>query len=191
MPIIPYQPHDHLRLGSAASFPGIDPRTWTAQGIVTQVIVEETGVLAVVALGPDDPGHLARVGTEYAGDGFGAYWPIEVDDHVTVAFPGGDIRAGLVVIARGWDAGDPPPAEVIANPSDVLIMVKTGQTLRMVVSGGGSVVIEARDGSLVKLGDEDVNPITDGAVCGTGIDPSTGLTYWELGSTSSKVLVKK
>ena len=51
-----------------------------------------------------------------------------------------------------------------------------------------NVVVEA-DSTM--LGDDNLQPPQNGVVLGGGIDPSTGLTYFELGSASLGVMAKK
>jgi len=144
---------DMQRMSEAMSRPGIDPRTWTTLAIVTAVHVSSSGIhvdIKTIA-GIEE---TASVPTLYGGRGFGLYCPVAVDDWVLVVIPEGDWGAGARVIAQVWDAGSPPPQEAIDHPRDVALIVEPGQSLRIIVGGGGDVVIEARDGGQVKLGDE-------------------------------------
>lgn len=147
---------DTNRMAEALSRPGIDPRTWKSLAIVTVVHVDPGhGHFVDVTLLPLGQPGTARVGSQYAGNGFGSYFPIAVDDEVVVGLPDGDPMAGMVVLARLWCAADPPPAEAAANPGDVLLVkAAPGATTRVIVSGGGDVVVEARDGGKVLLGAE-------------------------------------
>ena len=91
--------------------------------------------------------HQPLVAPDYAGDGFGFYTPIEVDDEVVVVAPSGDPAEGLVVARRLWSAADPPPQEAIDHPADVLLHVKAGASIRIVVSDGGKILLGGPDSS--------------------------------------------
>lgn len=147
------QPFDVARASAALQRPGIDPRTWTTLAVVTAVNTTAQGIYCDVTtiLGLEE---TAAYAPQYAGSGYGFYTPIEEGDLVLIAVPEGDWGAGARIIAEVWDQGQPPPAEVVDHPLDVALVVKPGQTVRMIVSGGGDVVIEARDGGKVKLGNE-------------------------------------
>lgn len=134
------------RLAQAVSRPGIDPRIWSSLAIVTAVNVDpEHGPLVDVQMIPTNSLGTARVGAEYAGNGFGVYAPIVVDDEVVVEAPSGDPAEGLVVMRRLWSAADPPPVEAVDYPEDLLIHVQDGKTIRIVVSGGGKVLVGGPD----------------------------------------------
>ena len=147
---------DTGRLANAVSRPGIDPRVWVSFAIVQKVVIDPLeGVFVDVLLMPKQVNATCRVGTEYAGDGFGVYAPLEVDDEVLVEAANGDPNNGYVITRRLHSASDPPPAQAVTNPDDLLIHVRSGKTCRIVVTGGGSAVIEARDDGHVQLGSED------------------------------------
>lgn len=152
---------DTSRLGQALARPGMDTRTWVSLAIVERVIIDEDeGVFADVLLMPSGERFPARVAQEYAGNGFGLYTPIEVDDEVLVEAPSGDPDNGMILTRRLYSKSDPPPAEAASNPSDVLLVVKTDQTLRIITAGSGNVVIETRGAGKVKLGLESaVDPV--------------------------------
>lgn len=147
---------DVAKMASALERPGIDPRKFVDLAVVTHVAVGMdgihadvetiTGIVETTALAPP-----------YSGPGFGLYLPIDVDDFVVLAMPDGMFNAGGRIVGRTWDTGTPPPAEVVDHPEDVALVVKPGQTIRIIVSGGGDAVIEARDGGKVKLGSEDAD----------------------------------
>lgn len=146
---------DTNRLAQAVSQPGIDPRTWVSLAYVTAVHVDPGhGYFVDVVTMPDRWALPARVGTEYAGNGFGAFFPLLVDDEVLVEAPSGNPAAGLVVTKRLWSGGDPPPAELADHPDDVLVLARAGTTVRIATLGAGTVVIEARGSGQVKLGAE-------------------------------------
>lgn len=133
---------DTSRLAEAVSMAGIDPRIWVSYAIVTAVHVDnEEGVFADVILMPSRLRETARVGQEYCGVNFGLHTPVEVDDEVLVSAPSGDPDEGLVVARRLWGGSDPPPSEVVDHPQDVILVVKPGQSVRLVVKGGGKVML--------------------------------------------------
>lgn len=76
------------------------------------------------------------------------------------------------------------PAEVLAEPKAIHVM---GQTARVILSSATSI---AQKAPLVELGADQLGPL-DWIVHGSGIDPSTGLTYTALGNTSTVVKAKK
>jgi hypothetical protein len=110
--------------------------------IVNSVVVDlEEGVFCGITLMPSEIEETARLGAAYAGNGFGFYAPPKVDDEVMVCAPSGDPSQGLVITGRLWSPSDVPPAEASSHPQDVLLKVEEGQTLRMLVSGGGKVIM--------------------------------------------------
>lgn len=134
------------RLGQALARPGMDTRTWVSLAIVKAVHVDaDEGVFVDVLCVPLKHKGTARLGCEYAGNGFGMYAPLEVDDEVLVEAPSGDPDEGLVVTQRLHSPSDPPPSELVDNPTDVLLVVKPGRTVRIVTSGGGKVVLGGAD----------------------------------------------
>ena len=139
---------DMARIAQAVSRPGIDPRIWSSLAIVTAVAVDpDHGPLVDVELMPTGVLGTARVGAEYAGNGFGLYAPIEVDDEVIVEAPGGEPGEGWIVVRRLWSAADPPPQEAIDNPNDVALVTQGGRTLRLHLSGGGDLDVAVDDGA--------------------------------------------
>lgn len=143
------------RIGKAVARPGIDPTQWVSLAVVTAVNIDpDHGPLVDVDFLPGPGSGTARCGAAYAGDGFGLYAPLEVGDEVCVVAPDGDPAAGLVVVARLWSGGDPPPADAAVHPDDVLLLAKPGATVRVVVAGSGDVVVDPRGSGKVKLGAE-------------------------------------
>ena len=151
---------DMGRLSQAVSRPGIDPRTWVSLAIVNSVVVDPVeGVFCGITLMPSEIEETARLGAAYAGNGFGFYAPPRVDDEVMVCAPSGDPSQGLVITGRLWSPSDVPPAEASSHPQDVLLKVEEGQTLRMLVSGGGKVIMgdEASAKGVARLDDTTAN----------------------------------
>ncbi len=183
---------DPTRLAEAMTRPGMDSRSWVSLAVVTDFSVDATyGVYADIVLVPDGDEYTARVGPIYAGNGFGLYAPLKVDDEVLVVCPSGHPDDGWVIVARMWSAADKPPTVPDDQVEDVLLKVEADKTLRLVVAGTGNVVIQVDNGK-VALGDEAV--LTDplaGIVHGSGIDPFTGQTYTALLNTSAVVKAKK
>ena len=167
---------DMGRLSRAVSRPGIDPRTWVSLAVVNSVVVDPNeGVFCGITLLPSEIEETARLGAAYAGNGFGFYAPPKVDDEVMVCAPSGDPSQGLVITGRLWSPSDVPPAEAASNPKDVLLKVEEGQTLRVLVSGGGKVVMgdEASAKGVARLDDTTANGSLALTVA-TGV-PSPGL----------------
>lgn len=187
------------RIGGAVGFPGIDPRSWNAHGVVTRVIIEPAtesgagGHMLEVEL-DDGNREICRVLTPYGGDGYGLHCPYVVDDWVAVMYLGGDHGLGPVVVGMAWDGGQALPADVLAHPSDVLLIVRPGSSCRIIVAGGGDVIIDARDDGRILLGSPDLDPLGtghSGVVQGEGIDPFTGSTYAVLTNASTRVQALK
>lgn len=147
---------DVAKIANAVSRPRIDPRKFVDLGVVTAVDVTAAGVhVDVTTL--DGVQETAAVAPPYGGPGYGLHLPIDLDRMVVLAIPDGVFNAGARVVGTTWDAGDPPPADVLAHKEDVVLVVKPGQSLRLIVSKGASVVLEARDGGKIRHGGDDAN----------------------------------
>lgn len=211
---------DTGRLRHLISGPGVDTRFHIMEAVIDKVTVDPSeGVFCDISLLPFEQPETAFLGVPYAGDGFGFYFPVEVDDVVLVAIPDGDPGAGPVVISRMWSAADKPPAELKGtadsdNPGqfhpskDVILRCKPGSNTKIIVSAGANVNITVEGAGNVNLGVEsgdvnlkvgsgsvhlgrDTHTALDGVVHGSGIDPFTGLTYTAIGNASSKVFARK
>jgi hypothetical protein len=135
-------------MGRALARPGMDPRSWCSLAIVQSVVVDEAeGVFCDVLLMPSKRRETARLGAAYAGSGWGLYAPPMVDDEVLVSAPSGDPAQGLVITSRLWSPADVPPADAATYSEDVLLTVRPDKSLRLVVSGGGKVVLGTADAS--------------------------------------------
>jgi hypothetical protein len=144
---------DVAKISEAVSRPRIDPRKFVELGVVIAVAVDADGAhYDVVAA--DGSHETVALATPYGGPGYGLYAPTELDEVAVIVVPDGSPNAGGRIVGKVWDPGSPPPAEARDHPEDVALVVKPGQTIRIVVSGGGNAVIEARDGGTVLLGDE-------------------------------------
>jgi len=140
------------RLSRAVARPGIDTRTWVSLAVVTAVVVDPSeGVFADVLLMPSGVKTTCRVAQEYAGDGFGLYTPVLVDDEVLVEAPSGNPDNGLILTRRLYSASDAPPSEAGTFPDDVLLVVRKDKTCRILVEGNGVVEIRSRGGVARKL----------------------------------------
>jgi len=140
------------RIAAAVSRPGIDPRIWISYAICSSEPYVETlngqqDVFVDVVLLPTQQPETARVGAIYAGNGFGMYAPLHKDDEVLILAPSGNPDEGLVVTQRLWSPADPPPDALTTYPTDVLLVVESGKSLRLNVAGGGKVYIGANDGT--------------------------------------------
>lgn len=152
-------------MAAAMRGPNADTRVWLTLARITDLAFDpDHGVFADVVFLPDGTEETARVSVPYAGGGWGAYWPLRVDDVVLVGLPNGLPDAGPIVIARMWDAADKPPAELAGendpntntpNPDegpylrvqpDKTVRVRTSGTggINLIVEGDGPVSIEAR-----------------------------------------------
>lgn len=139
---------DFAAMGRVLARPGMDPRSWCSLAIVQSVVVDEAeGVFCDVLLMPSKRRETARLGAAYAGSGWGLYAPPMVDDEVLVSAPSGDPALGLVITSRLWSPADVPPADAAAHPEDVLLTVRPDKSLRLVVSGGGKVILGTADAS--------------------------------------------
>lgn len=142
-------------LAAAMSRPGMDPRVWLINAVVMDLGHDpQEGHFAEVKPQPTGPAFTCYVGQPYAGNDFGMHFPLKRGDTVLVAVPMGDTGLGPWIVSRRWDASDRPPVE--AGQGDepvtaVVLKVERGQDLRIIVSGGGNIQIEARDNSNVDV----------------------------------------
>lgn len=157
---------DTQRASLAVGRPGIDPRIWASEAIVTAVRTSASGFFVDVLLLPDQIPETARVGTMYAGPGYGFHFPMDVDDSVLVIAPHGSMDQGLVAMPRWWSTGEPPPAVAQAKPTDVLLEIKPGAAVRVRTAGAGDIVLHPQGTGRVLLGDEDgaTHPVLRGDV---------------------------
>lgn len=145
---------DLAKSAAALSRPGIDPRKFVDLGVVTAVDVTGEGV-HVDVITSEGLNETAAVSQPYAGPGYGLHLPVDLDRPVVLAIPDGRWNAGARVVGSLWDEGDPPPQDVIDHREDVVLVVKPGKALRLIVSDGASVVIDARGGGKVLFGGDD------------------------------------
>jgi hypothetical protein len=140
---------DRMKAGQAVSHPGIDPRDFVRLAIVTAVSVDADGHYADVVTIPDRMEETVSISPPYGGNGYGFYMPVDLDEQVVIALPAGEFNAGGRVIGGTWDPAYRPPTEAIENRDDVVLVVKPGQSCRIIVKGGGNVHIDAQDGGVV------------------------------------------
>lgn len=96
------------------------------------VHIDEDGTWCDITTLPEQNSNLtAKVGTPYAGDGFGLWLPLKVDDLVVVGVPNGNPNTNLTVIARIWNGLAKPPQLVQDNPDDVALVVEKSRQLRI------------------------------------------------------------
>ena len=174
---------DFASMGRALARPGMDPRSWCSLAIVQSVVVDEAeGVFCDVLLMPSKRRETARLGAAYAGSGWGLYAPPMVDDEVLVSAPSGDPALGLVITSRLWSPADVPPTDAATHPEDVLLTVRPDKSLRLVVSGGGKVILGSAEAS---------QPVALGGVvsaAGNELDPTTMAGWMAAVSTALAAL---
>ena len=131
--------------------PGMDTRTHVCEAVVTDVFVDpDHGMFADVVLMPSEQPMTCRVGTLYAGNSFGLYAELEVDDTVLVSVVDGSPEAGGWVIGRSWNTADPP---IVPDADDgLLLVVKPDRNLRLRVAGKGNIVLAVEDGAVQLVG---------------------------------------
>jgi hypothetical protein len=148
------------RLSAAVSRPGIDPRLWLTLATVKDVAYDaEFGMYADVQFLPEGDFQTCYIGSEYAGDDFGMFFPPKVDDIVLVAVPEGQPGNGCVLIKRLWHATAKPPAEMgdSTTPeetdasSDPVLVVEANRTLKIIARGGANVRLEVADAGKVQI----------------------------------------
>lgn len=193
---------DTSRLGQAMARPGMDPRRWVSLAIVEAVHVDPVeGVFVDVTLLPQRQTETARLGTEYAGNGFGFYAPLQPEDEVLVEAPSGDPDEGLILSRRLWSPSDPPPAEAVSNKEDVALRVRPGQNIRILVNNGGRAIVGGDEdwAALATRVLEELNDIRTkfdththiGVSTGTGTSGAPTDTMGEAGSVAaSKVRIE-
>ncbi len=151
-------------LGMAGAFPGMDQAFKVKEGFVESISSDAEGVWVRVRLydgrgSGDDPGRGTPVNARplkmYAGAGWCMYFPIEVDDHVAVAVPDGAPANGCWILGTYASASSGLPDEVAEHPRDPLLFVRPDSTLRVVTSGAGNIVLDARGTGKVLLGAEE------------------------------------
>jgi hypothetical protein len=149
------------RLSKAVERPGIDPRVWLEQAEVVEVGVDlQQGVFVDCKRLLDKTVYTARLGADYAGDGFGTLRAPKKGDVVLVAVPRGDRGACPVVIARLFCGSIKPPPEFgDGDPSaDPVTVVEPGRTLKVVAKQGASVSLTVMGGAEVKVSSD--GPVT-------------------------------
>ena len=174
---------DFASLSRTLARPGMDPRSWCSLAIVQSIVVDEAeGVFCDVLLMPSKRRETARLGAAYAGSGWGLYAPPMVDDEVLVSAPSGDPALGLVITSRLWSPADVPPADAATHPEDVLLTVRPDKSLRLVVSGGGKVILGGAEAS---------QPVALGgtvSAAGNELDPTTMAGWMAAVSTALATL---
>lgn len=132
---------DMQRLGEGLARPGMDTRSWAYLAVVEAFKLTAEGPMADITRLDNGEPDTVRIGAFYAGPNFGFYAPLEKDDEVMVAVPGGDSNQGGVVVARLWSKSDPPSSTAKDNNVDVSIHIKDGTNLRIAVTGGGKILM--------------------------------------------------
>lgn len=156
---------DTERLSNAVSRPGIDPRIWVSYAVLLDDPVLDTepdgkDVVADIMLLPSGTVETARVGTLYAGNGFGFYAPLHKDDEVLVVAPSGDPDEGLVITQRFWSPADPPPEGL--DIEELTLVVESGKNLRIKAQGAGNVYLAVDAGKLYLGSPDGTEPVAKG-----------------------------
>jgi hypothetical protein len=175
---------DVNRLAQAVSRPGIDPRTWYSIAYaVDESVISKKGQFVDVLLSPSLTPVTCYVPADYAGNGFGSYRKVHKDDELLIGIPDGDSNNGGVVEERMWSEIDPPPAEAIANPDDIIDRIEDAKHYRLITAKGGKTYLKSDDKVIfdspkVQLGGEDPS---DAIIRGTAFRQaeSTLDTAWQ------------
>lgn len=136
---------DMARVSKAVERPGIDPRVWVCTGYVEALGIDEEGPFVDVTCMPTEEVKPCRLASIYTGPGYGFYFPVEKDDEVLVFAPNGDPNAGLVALPGTWSKSDPPPQDMIDEPTNLHLYAKEGVNINVTVSGGGTVKLGSKD----------------------------------------------
>jgi hypothetical protein len=151
---------DVQRLGEALARPGMDPRVTVALAVVTDFFFDKDhGPFAEVLVMPDGISDTVRVGSIYAGPGFGLYIPLAKDDEVLVAYPSGEWDHGGVIISRQWSKSDAPPSEANDNKADLLLHVEKDKNLRIITEGQGNIVLQVDSGKVLLGNENNTQPV--------------------------------
>lgn len=203
---------DVKRLAEALKSAGIDPRHWCSYGTVA--VVNDAGVPNVtdphaIWIGPEgvevdvllEPLRIpvtAHYGGIMGGCSATIISPIKPGDQVLVILPEGDLMGPPVISCILHSASCPVPMgpdqkplfkndRVMVFSEDTPIEIRTKSGSKVTLTQDGKAQVEA---ALVELGAKDLLPTT-GVVNGEGIDPFTGLTYFQLSNASAVVRAKK
>lgn len=149
---------DVRALGAGVSYPGIDPRVWLTLATVVDVGFDSNnGIFVDVKYQPDGTDETALLTAQHTGTRCGSYRPVKEGDTVVVAVPKGDPGNGPVIIARCWNAGDPPAAEMGDGDdavNDWIDVLDTDSNYVMKTQGEGIIKWQAADQSFVRGDDQ-------------------------------------
>lgn len=152
---------DTNRLASAVSRPGIDPRAWLVFASVDMIVFDsKAGMYANCTIQPTGEDISVMVCAKYAGNKFGSWEPVAIDDIVVVGIPGGDRNNGGVLIGRMYRESDPPPDELSANTNVDGDTADATRNVVMVVEPKQKYIIRTSDDG----GDIDVKVMGNGTV---------------------------
>ena len=181
---------DAGRLSAIVGRPGIDPRAWIRFGVITDIAFDpQFGEFADVTLQPDGQQITAMVGIAYAGNGFGLWAPLHIEDIVLVAIADGDMAQGCVIISRFHRESDKPPADFRSSSNaedptdDVVLRVESGKKLTIRTAGdAGNISIKAESNGSITI---DAAGSSDVTVKNSG----TGNVYVTVSDPVSKVFL--
>jgi hypothetical protein len=208
---------DNAAFREIAKGPGADTRQWVSMGTVEIGTADQHpvrfndetgaplphGVLVDVKLRPSGIVVPCRVASDCAGNGEGEYHPFVDGDEVLVAIPGGDERAGCVILKRCNQAMDAFPRTVAGMDATantlafkrvrapyaiesaaaiVLRVASTGSTLAL--DPTGQVFLSSGDGALLAMAHDACSFQLKDLSAGFQLDPSKKQASIIAGSTS-------
>jgi len=140
---------DMSRLSAAVKRPGVDTRCWVSLAVALgDSIIDEDGggIFVDVLLVPTEEEYTVRVGSEYAGDGFGFYRRVREGDELLIGIPSGEASEGPVILKRLWSAADPTPVADLNDDGegtieDLILVVEPARNFRIKLTGGGQLRI--------------------------------------------------
>lgn len=174
---------DVKRIGQGLSYPGIDPRVNCIIAFVNEFNLTDEGPMVDVTL-QDGTEDTVRVGSLYAGPGFGIYVPLEEHDEVLVAYPEGAYDNGGIIVARMWSKSDAPPSTATDNKSDLCMVVEKDKKFRVLMKGSGNLILQVEDGKVL-LGNESgtksvarkTDSVDGGTVTATSLPAGGAVTF--------------
>lgn len=151
-PIVVRSPPQMQSIGKAVSYPGIDPRSWVMPAIIADAPEADTdGYVVDVLLLPDEVPLTVRLGSIYAGPGYGLYIAPIIGAQGLVFCPNGS-REDAVWMPTMWCKGQAPPAEVQTDPPPedlFLLHARGGTTVRIRTSGEGQFHVATGEGGVL------------------------------------------
>ena len=163
------------RLRDAVSGPGADTRRWTGLVLLdSDPQADEQGLFCDGHLVPEDLPTTVRLRPAAVGNGFGVFLPRATSGQLlVVVFPSGDPAGGAVEVGPLNSDEEPVPEEVRRRPQDVWFLAEPGADVRIRVTGGGGVRIEAPLVDIVTTGDPSTSKVVIDGVPWSGLQLQT------------------